>query len=59
MLYSVFIYFRYLSQINLVSENFVQLAGGVIWIIRDGQVYLRESIDIECSDTEETGTVEV
>ncbi|KAJ8302805.1 hypothetical protein KUTeg_019201 [Tegillarca granosa] len=53
-----YLYFGYLSQINLVSENFVQLAGGVIWIIRDGQIYLKESIDIECSDTEETGTVQ-
>ena len=48
---------RYLSEIDLVAEDFRQLVGGVIWLVRDGQSYVNESIHIECSDTEETGTV--
>ena len=52
----IYIY-RYLSEIDLVAENFRQLVGGVIWLIRDGQSYVNESIHIECSDTEETGMI--
>lgn len=46
---------RYLSEIDLVTQDFQQLVGGVLWLIRDGESYLEESIKIECSDTEETG----
>lgn len=48
----------YLSEIDLVAEQFYQLVGGVIWIIRDGKEYISESINIECQDTEETGTLQ-
>lgn len=46
---------RYLSEIDLITEDFQQLVGGVLWLIRDGKSYLDESLKIECSDTEETG----
>ena len=49
------VYFRYLSEIELVTLDFTQLVGGVVWLLRDGEVYVDESKDIECSDTEETG----
>lgn len=48
----------YLSEIELVTHNFQHLVGGVIWLIRDGEIYVDESRDIECSTTEETGTLE-
>ena len=47
--------FSYLSEIDLIAEQFNQLVGGVIWIIRDGKQYITESLKIECQDTEETG----
>lgn len=46
---------RYLSEIDLITQDFQQLVGGVLWLIRDGKSYLEESLKIECSDTEETG----
>ena len=49
------LFFSYLSEIDLIAEQFNQLVGGVIWIIRDGKQYISESLKIECQDTEETG----
>lgn len=31
--------------------------GGVIWILKDGERYVDESIKVECRDTETTGTL--
>ncbi|XP_071824671.1 N-acetylglucosamine-1-phosphodiester alpha-N-acetylglucosaminidase-like isoform X2 [Apostichopus japonicus] len=52
--------FGYLSEEDVLDETnpFIQLVGGVGWLIRDGEVYLDESLKAECSDTEETGTME-
>lgn len=47
--------FRYLSELDLLSQGFVQLVGGVIWLVRDGKNYVDESKKLECSNTEETG----
>ncbi len=47
--------YRYLSELDLLTQKFTQLVGGVLWLIRDGETYVDESIKIECSDTEETG----
>ncbi|XP_070576218.1 N-acetylglucosamine-1-phosphodiester alpha-N-acetylglucosaminidase-like isoform X2 [Ptychodera flava] len=54
------LFFGYLSDADLKSEEnpFIQLVGGVGWIIRNGENYLEKSKEIECSDTEETGTVD-
>ncbi|XP_072013869.1 N-acetylglucosamine-1-phosphodiester alpha-N-acetylglucosaminidase-like [Amphiura filiformis] len=51
--------FGYLTEEDVLdTENpFVQLIGGVGWILRDGEVYLEESMKAECSDTEETGSI--
>ena len=49
------LFIGYLSEIDLIAEQFNQLVGGVIWIIRDGKQYISESLKIECQDTEETG----
>ncbi|KAK7481658.1 hypothetical protein BaRGS_00027031 [Batillaria attramentaria] len=48
----------YLSEIELVTLSFQQLVGGVIWLVRDGDVYVDESRDIECPDTQETGPLD-
>lgn len=53
-----YLFIGYLSEIDLITQDFQQLVGGVLWLIRDGKSYLEESLKIECSDTEETGTLE-
>ena len=50
-----YLLFRYLSEIDLLTQHFTQLVGGVIWLLRDGETYIKESMEFECSDTEETG----
>ncbi|OWF53521.1 N-acetylglucosamine-1-phosphodiester alpha-N-acetylglucosaminidase [Mizuhopecten yessoensis] len=52
------IFFGYLSEIDLVADDFLQLVGGVIWLVRNGEVYVRESLNIECADMQETGSLE-
>jgi hypothetical protein len=48
---------RYLSEEEVLdSENpFVQLLSGVVWLIRNGSVYINESQATECDETQETG----
>ncbi|XP_041377182.1 N-acetylglucosamine-1-phosphodiester alpha-N-acetylglucosaminidase-like [Gigantopelta aegis] len=52
-----YIFVGYLSEIDLLTQHFTQLVGGVIWLLRDGEKYVKESLKFECSDTEETGTL--
>ncbi len=51
----------YLSEHDVTPGNgiskFYQLVTGVIWILRNGSLYVKESIKAECRDTEETGTL--
>ena len=49
---------RYVSEAEVLQSTFSQLVSGVIWLVRDGNSYIDESIKMECSDTEETGTLE-
>lgn len=48
---------RYLSEEEVLeTENpFVQLLSGVVWLIRNGSVYINESQATECDETQETG----
>ncbi|XP_062848373.1 N-acetylglucosamine-1-phosphodiester alpha-N-acetylglucosaminidase [Trichomycterus rosablanca] len=50
--------FGYLSEEDVLDEvnPFVQLISGVVWLLRAGEVYINESIQAECSKTQETGT---
>ncbi|XP_072838621.2 N-acetylglucosamine-1-phosphodiester alpha-N-acetylglucosaminidase [Pogona vitticeps] len=50
--------FGYLSEEEvLAKENpFVQLVSGVVWLLRDGEVYVNQSWAVECDETQETGT---
>ncbi|XP_022092205.1 N-acetylglucosamine-1-phosphodiester alpha-N-acetylglucosaminidase-like [Acanthaster planci] len=52
--------FGYLSEHDVLDrENpFVQLVGGVGWLLRDGEKYVEESKKAECKNSEETGSVE-
>lgn len=34
---------------------FVQLLSGVVWLVRNGSIYINESQAIECDETQETG----
>lgn len=50
---------RYLSQEDVLDQSnpFVQLVGGVVWLLRNGEVYVNQSLAAECDETQETGTV--
>ncbi|KAH9499715.1 hypothetical protein Btru_077652 [Bulinus truncatus] len=53
-----YIFTGYLSELDLIIQDFSQLVGGVVWLVRDGVNYVDESMKLECSGTEETGTLE-
>lgn len=38
------------------SNPFVQLVSGVVWLLRNGEIYINESLKAECDKTQETGT---
>lgn len=48
---------RYLSQEEVLDQSnpFVQLISGVVWLLRNGQVYINQSLQVECDKTQETG----
>ncbi|KAM4701419.1 N-acetylglucosamine-1-phosphodiester alpha-N-acetylglucosaminidase [Discoglossus pictus] len=52
--------FGYLSEEQVLDEKnpFVQLVSGVVWLLRDGNVYIEESKTAECDDAQTTGTLE-
>lgn len=49
---------RYLSQDEVLDQSnpFVQLVSGVVWLLRNGEVYINQSLAAECNETQETGT---
>uniref|UniRef100_A0A8C6WL75 N-acetylglucosamine-1-phosphodiester alpha-N-acetylglucosaminidase n=1 Tax=Neogobius melanostomus TaxID=47308 RepID=A0A8C6WL75_9GOBI len=49
--------FGYLSEEEVLQQKnpFVQLVSGVVWLLRDGQVYINESLQAECDETQMTG----
>ncbi|KAM3873521.1 N-acetylglucosamine-1-phosphodiester alpha-N-acetylglucosaminidase-like [Diretmus argenteus] len=49
--------FGYLSQEDVLDRTnpFVQLISGVVWLLRDGQVYINQSLEAECDQTIEKG----
>ena len=51
----------YLSEemVDQKENPFIQLVSGVIWILRDGSIYVNESKIAECRDHEETGSMDV
>ncbi|XP_013412616.1 uncharacterized protein LOC106175252 [Lingula anatina] len=51
------LYVGYITEEEVTSGEFSQLVGGVLWIVRDGEVYINDSLKAECSDVQETGTL--
>ncbi|GLD62327.1 N-acetylglucosamine-1-phosphodiester alpha-N-acetylglucosaminidase-like protein, partial [Lates japonicus] len=49
--------FGYQSQEDVLNQSnpFVQLVSGVVWLLRDGEVYINQSLKAECDKTQETG----
>ncbi|KAK6326366.1 hypothetical protein J4Q44_G00020110 [Coregonus suidteri] len=49
--------FGYLSEEDVLDEAnpFVQLVSGVVWLLRNSQVYINQSIEAECDRTQDTG----
>ncbi|XP_045141984.1 N-acetylglucosamine-1-phosphodiester alpha-N-acetylglucosaminidase [Echinops telfairi] len=49
---------RYLSEEEVLDTRnpFVQLLSGVVWLIRNGSIYVNESLSAECDETQETGS---
>nr|XP_055066891.1 N-acetylglucosamine-1-phosphodiester alpha-N-acetylglucosaminidase isoform X2 [Misgurnus anguillicaudatus] len=47
----------YLSEEDVLDQvnPFVQLISGVVWLLRDGEIYINESIKAECEKTQDTG----
>lgn len=37
------------------SNPFVQLVTGVVWLLRNREVYINQSLEVECDKTQETG----
>lgn len=48
---------RYLSEEEVLdtANPFEQLLSGVVWLIRNGSIYINESQATECDETQETG----
>ncbi|XP_061676786.1 N-acetylglucosamine-1-phosphodiester alpha-N-acetylglucosaminidase isoform X2 [Syngnathoides biaculeatus] len=48
----------YLSQEEVLDQfnPFVQLITGVVWLLRNGEVYIESSLTAECDKTQETGS---
>ncbi|XP_063736140.1 N-acetylglucosamine-1-phosphodiester alpha-N-acetylglucosaminidase-like isoform X2 [Eleginops maclovinus] len=49
--------FGYLSQEDVLDQSnpFEQLISGVVWLLRNGEVYINQSLKAECDETQETG----
>ncbi|XP_034534267.1 N-acetylglucosamine-1-phosphodiester alpha-N-acetylglucosaminidase [Notolabrus celidotus] len=49
--------FGYLSQDDVLDKSnpFVQLISGVVWLLRNGEVYINQSLVAECNNMQETG----
>ncbi|XP_007886101.2 N-acetylglucosamine-1-phosphodiester alpha-N-acetylglucosaminidase [Callorhinchus milii] len=50
--------FGYLSEEDVLDTGnpFVQLVSGVVWLLRNGTIYINESKMAECAETQETGS---
>lgn len=51
--------FGYLSEEEVLQQTnpYMQLVSGVVWLLRDGQVYINHSLQAECDETQETGAL--
>ncbi|KAM6910718.1 N-acetylglucosamine-1-phosphodiester alpha-N-acetylglucosaminidase [Xenentodon cancila] len=51
--------FGYLSRDDVLNQSipFVQLVSGVIWLLRNGEIYINQSLEAECGKVQETGSL--
>ncbi|XP_024917381.1 N-acetylglucosamine-1-phosphodiester alpha-N-acetylglucosaminidase isoform X2 [Cynoglossus semilaevis] len=51
--------FGYLSEEDVMDQSnpFVQLVTGVVWLLRNREVYINQSLEAECDKTQETGSL--
>ena len=49
---------RYLAATDNLADDFQELVGGVIWLVRNSQNYVNESLIAECGDIQETGQLD-
>jgi N-acetylglucosamine-1-phosphodiester alpha-N-acetylglucosaminidase len=47
--------FSYIPENEVLEDSFQQLVGGVIWLVRNGEVYVDDSKIAECPETQLTG----
>lgn len=59
LVFSFLYIFSYLSEEDVLDQvnPFVQLISGVVWLLRNGEIYISESIQAECDKTQETGKI--
>lgn len=59
LVFSSLYIFSYLSEEDVLDKvnPFVQLISGVVWLLRNGEIYIHESIKAECDKTQETGKI--
>ncbi|XP_066496906.1 N-acetylglucosamine-1-phosphodiester alpha-N-acetylglucosaminidase [Tiliqua scincoides] len=53
--------FGYLSEEDVMEKEnpFVQLVSGVVWLLRNGEVYVNQSRAVECNETQESGAFDM
>lgn len=53
------VFLSYLSEDDILDQvnPFVQLISGVVWLLRNGEIYINESIQAECDETQKTGKI--
>ncbi|XP_034029805.1 N-acetylglucosamine-1-phosphodiester alpha-N-acetylglucosaminidase [Thalassophryne amazonica] len=51
--------FGYLSEEDVVDQinPFVQLVSGVVWLLRNSEVYISQSLEAECNKSQNTGSL--
>jgi len=52
------LFFGYVSESEITRQNFTNLVGGVLWLVRNGENYVDVSKETECPDAESTSTLQ-
>jgi len=52
------LFFGYISETDDAKQNFTNLVGGVLWLVRNGERYIDISKITECPDTQSTSSLQ-
>jgi len=52
------LFFGYIPEIDSAKQSFVNLVGGVLWLVRNGESYVDVSKVTECPDAQSTSTLQ-